>query len=290
MPRDTPKLTDFKVLVFDVYATLVDWEKGIYENLRPLLSKYPVSSHWSRRQTLEAYQAVELDLQAKNPQLLYCDILAKTHEVMEERLRAASGIPIETSTSNGGPALFDSSGASTSNQSTPAPLADKHVRFGESIKDWPVFPDSSAALHELSKYYKLVVLSNVDRKSFAYTLAELSEGEPSTAEVYSPPNPIQTIGSLTDVGSYKPDLNGFKVALDVIQKDPALNNTPKDQVLWVAQSDVGDLNPASQLGIATVFIDRKDARMGFISGKDPSYTWKFDTLAEMVEAVAKETN
>jgi FMN phosphatase YigB (HAD superfamily) len=37
------------------------------------------------------------------------------------------------------------------------------VAFGQSIKDWPVFPDTIAALEKLSKHYKLVVLSNVDK-------------------------------------------------------------------------------------------------------------------------------
>src|SRR5205823_7802310 len=31
------ELTDFKVLTFDCYGTLIDWESGIWEALQPLL-------------------------------------------------------------------------------------------------------------------------------------------------------------------------------------------------------------------------------------------------------------
>ncbi|KAJ4473019.1 haloacid dehalogenase [Lentinula aciculospora] len=301
------KLSDFKVLVFDVYGTLADWETGIYLGLQPMLSQYPKSSRWSRKQALEAYSAVEGDLQARNPHLLYCDLLAKVHEIMEERLKAASGSPVETSTlDDDSPALADKLGASTLNQSVSVPLADDHVQFGRSVKDWPIFSDSSAALHILSKHYKLVVLSNVDRTSFAHTLAKLSEGETTdySPEAYSPPeskdfwypqrspkskSPFTLVLTAQDVQSYKPALHGFETTLDVIQRDSALLNAPKEQVLWVAQSLFHDIEPASRLGVTSVFIDRKGANMGFNStGSEPPYLWRFETLGEMTEAVSKE--
>ena len=40
------KLTDFKVLAFDVYGTLIDWESGMVNALKPLTDK--VSQHLSR--------------------------------------------------------------------------------------------------------------------------------------------------------------------------------------------------------------------------------------------------
>ena len=33
------KLTDFKALTFDCYGTLIDWESGMIEALKPLTSK-----------------------------------------------------------------------------------------------------------------------------------------------------------------------------------------------------------------------------------------------------------
>ena len=32
------KLTDFKVLTFDCYGTLIDWERGIADALQPLVA------------------------------------------------------------------------------------------------------------------------------------------------------------------------------------------------------------------------------------------------------------
>ncbi|KAJ3800545.1 haloacid dehalogenase [Lentinula aff. detonsa] len=307
MSQGTAKLTDFKVLVFDVYGTLADWETGIYLGLKPMLSRYTESSSWSRKQALEAYTAVESDLQAKYPHLLYSDLLSKVHQVMEERLKAASGLPGETFTAESdSSSLADNSGASTSDQSAPTLLDDEHVQFGQSIKDWPIFPDSSAALHTLSKYYKLVVLSNVDRRSFAHTLAKLSEG-PSTEfapEAYLPPDskdlwypqhnsksksPFTLVLTAQDVQSYKPALRGFEIALDIIHQESALLNTPKHQVLWVAQSLFHDIEPVGRLGVNSAFIDRKGATMGFRTGLRPPYSWKFETLGEMAEAVMKES-
>ena len=74
----TPKLSDFKFLAFDVYATLIvcdpfvvdliglrarlqDWETGFYNALLPILNSYPVSSSWTRREALQALGSVEKD-------------------------------------------------------------------------------------------------------------------------------------------------------------------------------------------------------------------------------------
>jgi len=96
------------------------------------------------------------------------------------------------------------------------------VAFGQSIKDWPVFPDSSDALCELSKYYKLVVLSNVDRTSFAFTRKKLEAGKFT----------FDKICTAQDVGSYKPDPTNFLYVLDVIKDSYGIE---KDQVLSTAQ-------------------------------------------------------
>ena len=94
--------------------------------------------------------------------------------------------------------------------------------FGQSIKDWPVFPDSSDALCELSKYYKLIVLSNVDRASFAFTREKLE------ADKFT----FDQICTAQDVGSYKPDPANFVYALNVIKDNYGIE---KDQVLSTAQ-------------------------------------------------------
>jgi 2-haloacid dehalogenase len=47
------KLTDFKVLTFDCYGTLIDWESGMVEALKPLTSK--ASRKLTRDEILEAH-------------------------------------------------------------------------------------------------------------------------------------------------------------------------------------------------------------------------------------------
>ena len=64
------KLAAHKVLVFDVYGTLVDWESGIYNNIKSLFPK-----DTPREKVLETYAAVELDLQLKDPSVAYSKIL-----------------------------------------------------------------------------------------------------------------------------------------------------------------------------------------------------------------------
>jgi len=298
MTATSPKLRDFKVLLFDVYGTLADWETGIYTALRPLLSRFSSASQWTREQALLAFTSVEKDLQTRFPDMLYADLLAKAHQTMEQSL-------IDSETAGGVTKAVDPS----------AP--EVHVAFGNSIKNWPIFPDTTDALRALAKHYKLVVLSNVDRTSFAFTHVKLSEGsttQVSDPSVYAYPSPDlnphrfwfpQTIeGSKSpftliltaqDTGRYKPDIGGFIAALDCIQKEPLLLDAPtgndaKDKVLVVAQSLFHDIEPASKLGIRSVWIDRQGASMGFLEGKESSnWTWRFESLGELAEAVEQET-
>ncbi|KAF9262247.1 HAD-like protein [Marasmius fiardii PR-910] len=304
MAEDTFHLKDFEIIFFDVYGTLCDWETGIYDGLKPLLNRFRASAKWSRKEALEAFTAIEVNLQAKHPGLLYRDLLAKVYEVMEERLRAASGREVHTTTLEGDPStIASSSGASTSTAAIKTETNPKspYVAFGNSIKDWPLFPDTVEALQTLSKHYKLCVLSNVDRTSFAHTLAKLS-GDESRPELYQPPegdkywfpqevsgskSPFTLILTAQDVGSYKPALHGFEVALDVVQKDPHFGQSSRnvnERVLWVAQSLFGDIDPATTMGIKSAWIDRRGAAMGLNGGH--SYTWKSETLGQLAGMVA----
>ncbi|KAF9262248.1 haloacid dehalogenase [Marasmius fiardii PR-910] len=296
-------LKDFEVIFFDVYGTLCDWETGIYDGLKPVLSRFSAAAKWSRKEALEAFTAIEIDLQAKYPGLLYRDLLAKAHEVMEERLRAASGQEAQTSPLEGDTSTIPPpSGASTSN--TPENTSeDPHTAFGNSIKDWPLFPDTVEALRTLAKHYKLCVLSNVDRTSFAHTLAKLS-GDESCPELYMPPSsdkqwfpqevsgsksPFTLILTAQDVGSYKPALRGFEAALDIVQKDPHFGQSGrgvKERVLWVAQSLFHDVDPATKIGLKSVWIDRAGAAMGLNGGH--SYIWKSETLGQFAKKVSEE--
>ncbi|KAL6238315.1 hypothetical protein BDW75DRAFT_201987 [Aspergillus navahoensis] len=139
-------LSSYRLLTFDVYGTLVDWESGIIGALQPSLQKNPASTNLTRSQILHAYHALEKDQQTKTPSMLYSDVLATIHAPLCSKLNL------------------------------PPPTEQESKAFGESIGSWPAFPDTVAALRRLQKKYKLVVLSNVDRESFSKTNKGSLEG------------------------------------------------------------------------------------------------------------------
>lgn len=67
------KLTDFKVLAFDCYGTLIDWETGMFEGLKPITSR--LSSPLTRNQILAAHVRHESSQQLQTPAQSYRDLL-----------------------------------------------------------------------------------------------------------------------------------------------------------------------------------------------------------------------
>jgi putative hydrolase of the HAD superfamily len=128
------KLTDFKALTFDCYGTLIDWETGMVEGLRPLVSK--VGRALSRNEILEAHARHESAQQLQTPGKAYRDLLP----IVYRRLAEEWGVPVSW---------------------------QECVAYGRSVGNWPAFSDSAGALQYLKKHYKLVILSNVDNESFS---------------------------------------------------------------------------------------------------------------------------
>lgn len=60
----------------------------------------------------------------------------------------------------------------------------------------------------------------------------------------------------------------------------------KDEIMQTAQSQTHDHHPAHELGMKSTWIERTGAVMG--NRDDPVYTWKFDTLGDMADAVEAE--
>jgi 2-haloacid dehalogenase len=120
---------------------------------------------------------------------------------------------------------------------------EEAAAFGSSVKDWPAFPDSPEALASLQRDYKLVIVSNVDRSSFRHSNAKLGVT-------------FDAIITAEDAGAYKPAPNHFRLALDRL----AEMGIPQHRVLHVAQSLYHDHVPAKQLGLQTMWINRRAAR------------------------------
>ena len=128
------RLTDYRVLTFDCYGTLIDWEGGIWDALQPLIMQG--GSDVTRDAALLAFATFEPRHERDDPDLRYPDLLARVHRSIAESLR------IETSD-----ALDEA--------------------FGASVPLWPAFADTADALRTLKRHYKLVILSNVHRDGFA---------------------------------------------------------------------------------------------------------------------------
>ncbi|KAF2875199.1 HAD-like domain-containing protein [Massariosphaeria phaeospora] len=237
----TELLTDFKVLCFDVYGTLVDWESGILKALQPMLEKSG-KSDLDPKQTLATCHKVSSAAQRESPGLAYSELLTTIH-----------------------PKICQTFGLQE-------PTEQESKAFGASVGQFEAFPDSVSALKQLSKRYKLVVLSNVDNASFAATNAGPLEGFKFDA-----------VFTAQDIGSYKPDLRNFEYMLKEVKSRWGFE---KEQVLSTAQSQFHDHHPAREMGMDSAWIYRPDAIMG--NRDDPVYRWKFDTLQELATLADSE--
>jgi 2-haloacid dehalogenase len=119
--------------------------------------------------------------------------------------------------------------------------------FGGSVGAWPAFPDSTDALRQLGTRFRLGVITNCDDDLFAASNARLGVT-------------FDWIVTAQSVGSYKPNARNFEAAFEAI-------DLPRDRILHVAQSLFHDHVPAKQLGLSTVWIDRRHDREG--SGATP---------------------
>ena len=75
-------LTDFETLSFDCYGTLIDWESGMIEALKPLTAK--VKRALTRDDILEAHARHESSQQHFTPAKLYRDLLPIVYKRLAE--------------------------------------------------------------------------------------------------------------------------------------------------------------------------------------------------------------
>jgi 2-haloacid dehalogenase len=119
--------------------------------------------------------------------------------------------------------------------------------FADSVGSWPPFADSAASLVALGRRYGLGVITNCDDDLFELSRQSLGAD-------------LDFVITAQRARSYKPSLRPFELALETI-------DVPRERVLHVAQSLFHDHVPARQLGLSTVWIDRRRDRPG--SGATP---------------------
>jgi len=219
-------LTAYEALSFDCYGTLIDWEAGIAAVLAP----------WARAQGLDltdedlllAYAENEAAVERETPSALYPDVLNAAFRRTGEALGR--------------------------------PVSDEWAqRLGNSVPDWPAFPDSADALTRLGRRYQLIILSNVHRDGFDGSNQHLQCD-------------FAAIITAEDVGAYKPAENHFR-ALDTTLTDLGINRAG---LLHVAQSLFHDHVPAKREGLPSVWINRRHDRPGWGATPEPAEEWTYD--------------
>ena len=233
-------LADFRALSFDCYGTLIDWEAGIAAVLGP----------WARQRglalddeaLLAAYSDHEARAEAEHPEEPYPGILRRSFAELGRQL-----------------------GAEVTEQDA--------CRLSVSVPEWPAFGDSHDALVSLGRRYKLIVLSNIDRASFAGT----NRLQLATT--------FDCVVTAQDVGSYKPSPRNF----DALLENAARLGVADGQLLHVAQSLFHDHVPAQRAGLPTVWINRRHDRPGWGATPAPPVDvipdWEFPSMEAFARAV-----
>jgi 2-haloacid dehalogenase len=232
------KLTDFEALSFDCYGTLIDWEAGLSAVLVPWAKERGLTL--TAEQLLTEYAGLEAAVEAEGPARLYPDVLAGSMQLLGAKLGAEV-------------------------------TGEDAARLASSVPDWPAFPDSRDALLALGKRFDLIILSNVDRASFAASGTRLG---------------VTFAGVITaqDVGSYKPSPRNF----DALAAEAARLGIGPGRLLHVAQSLFHDHLPAKRAGLPTVWINRRHDRPGWGATPAPPAPvrpdWEFPSMAAFAAA------
>jgi 2-haloacid dehalogenase len=203
-------LGEFSALTFDCYGTLIDWESGILAALRPWTAAHRLEV--DDEELLAAFGRAETRREADDPTAPYPRVLAGVLEDLATELGTTAS-------------------------------PEEAAAFGDSVKDWPAFPDSAEALAYLQRHYRLVIVSNVDRASFHHSNAKLGVT-------------FDAVVTAEDAGAYKPAPDHFRLALARL----AELGVSKDRVLHVAQSLFHDHVPAKRLGLRTMWVNRRASR------------------------------
>lgn len=199
-------LSDFKALSFGCYGTLINRDSGVYTALRPLLERGEI--RLSRPQALEKFSEYEALQQAETPSLAYAKVLEEVHR----RLAKEFGVLASD---------------------------NDHAWFAQSVSNWPVYAEAPAALRYLKRFFKLVILSNADRQTFAVSNLRLDAK-------------FDAIFTAPEIGRYKPDPKAFEHMAERLAK----LGVERRQILHVGHSLPRDQAPAARCGIAFAWIDR----------------------------------
>jgi len=231
-------LAGFDALSFDCYGTLIDWEAGIAAVLGPWAQSRDLDL--TAEALLTAYSGHEARAEAEHPGDPYPLILERSLRDLGAQL----GVEV---------------------------TQEEAQRLGRSVPDWPEFGDSHDALTALGERYQLIILSNVDRESFAASNRRLGVT-------------FTSILTAQDIGSYKPAPPNFEALLAEAER----LGVGKGRLLHVAQSLFHDHVPAQRAGLPTVWINRRRDRPGWgatpAPAADVTPDWEFPSMRAFAAA------
>lgn len=147
--------------------------------------------------------------------------------------------------------------------------------FRDSIRSWPPFPDTVEALEELGTRYRLVAVTNADAWALGHMSANMGD-------------PFQERITCDEVGTNKPSPRVFEYVLEKLSP----RGVQKKDVLHTAQSQYHDIVPATEMGFATVWIERRHGKNGFGATPKPERiatpTFYATSMADFVRQVREE--
>jgi 2-haloacid dehalogenase len=232
------EITDFEAISFDCYGTLIDWETGLLSVLAPWARSRGLAMN--DEELLAVYAGYEEVAEAEHPRTLYPEILRQSMIALGKDVGAEV-------------------------------TAEDAERMARSVPDWPAFEDSPAALAALGSQFKLIILSNVDRSSFAGSAERLGVT-------------FDSVLTAQDVGSYKPSPRNFAA----LQEEARRLGVAEGRLLHAAQSLFHDHVPAKAAGLRTAWINRRHDRPGWGATPAPPVEvtpdWEFPSMAAFAAA------
>ena len=139
MTHASEDFSSIRVITFDCYGTLIDWETGIFSALRPILLAHGIQLGDS--EILELYGELEVAAEAGDFRP-YREVLRGVVRGFGERFG------------------FN-------------PTAAEQDSLPNSLANWRPFPDTLAALQQLRAKFRLAIISNIDDDLFALTAPQL---------------------------------------------------------------------------------------------------------------------
>jgi 2-haloacid dehalogenase len=138
-------------------------------------------------------------------------------------------------------------------------VADEDA-VARSLPSWEPFPEVRAALEDArSRGWKLAILSNTDRDFIEASMRQIGV-------------PFELAIVASEIGSYKPALKHWEAFAGRVDVE-------RDRHVHVAQSYFHDVVPATELGLWTIWINRRGER------HEPPPTRELRDLAQLPEVL-----